>query len=136
MTEKETKDLTVNEKQEVEQAAEKTKPGPVYTPPVDILENEGELVLLADLPGVGPEDLSIDLKENTLTLTGEIGGTEVKDGETVLVEYGVGKYYRQFSLSEKIDQERIDAKLEDGVLRLTLPKVAKAVPRRITINAA
>jgi HSP20 family molecular chaperone IbpA len=136
MAEKETKELTVTEKQEVAPHAEQTKPGPVYRPPVDILENEAEIVLLADLPGVGPEDLTIDLRENTLSLTGEIGGEAEESGETVMTEYGVGRYHRQFSLSEKIDQERIEANLEAGVLRLTLPKVSRAVPRRITVNAA
>ena len=135
MSEKETKELTVAEKHEVDAAAEQTRPGRVFTPPVDIFENDGEIVLMADLPGVGPENLSIDLRENTLTLVGEIDGGE-EEGEAVLTEYGVGRYYRQFSLSEKIDQERIDAKLADGVLRLTLPKVGRMVPRKITVNAA
>ena len=136
MAEKDTKELTVTEKQEVETQAEQTKPGPVFRPPVDILENDAEIVLLADLPGVGPEDLTIDLRENTLSLTGEIGGDGEESGDAVMTEYEVGRYYRQFSLSEKIDQERIEAKLSDGVLRLTLPKVSRAVPRRITVNAA
>lgn len=136
MAEKDTKELTVSDKEEVATHAEQTKPGPVFRPPVDIFENEGEIVLLADLPGVGPEDLTIDLRENTLSLTGEIGDSEDAGGDAVMAEYGVGKYYRQFSLSEKIDQECIDAKFADGVLRLTLPKVGKAVPRRITVNAA
>ena len=135
MAEKETKELTVTEKQEVETHAEQTKPGPVFRPPVDILENDAEIVLLADLPGVDPEDLTIDLRDNTLSLTGEVG-FDAAEGEAVMTEYGVGRYHRQFSLSEKIDQERIEAKLEGGVLRLTLPKVSRAVPRRITVNAA
>ena len=135
MSEKETKELTVAEKHEVDATAEQTRPGRMFTPPVDIFENEGEIVLMADLPGVGPENLTIDLRENTLTLVGEIEG-DGEEGDAVLTEYGVGRYYRQFSLSEKIDQERIEANLADGVLRLTLPKVGRAVPRRITVDAA
>ena len=136
MADKDTKELAVKEKEEVTVQAEHTTPGPVFTPAVDIFEKEEALVLLADLPGVGADGLTIDLRDNTLTLTGDIGGYEVPGGDEVMVEYGVGKYYRQFSLSEKIDQEGIDAKLADGVLRLTLPKVGRAVPRRITVNTA
>ena len=136
MAEKDTKELSVKEKEEATVHTEHTKPGPVFTPAVDIFENDNELVLLADLPGVGTENLTIDLRDNTLTLTGEIEGNGDSGENAVVVEYGVGKYYRRFSLSEKIDQEGIDAKLADGILRLTLPKVGRAVPRTITVNAA
>lgn len=136
MFDKESKELQVKEKQEVTSPAEQTTPGLVFTPSVDIFENEKEIVLLADMPGVKAKDLNIDLRDNTLTLD---GGVEVYEGageETVMMEYDVGKYYRQFSLSEVIDQEKIDAKLKDGVLRLTLPKVEKATPRTITVQAS
>jgi HSP20 family molecular chaperone IbpA len=136
MTEEKNKELTVKEKEEVTVHTEQTKPGPVFTPAVDIFEKDDALVLLADLPGVRPEDLTIDLRENTLTLVGEVDAGGAENACPVMTEYGVGKYYRKFSLSEKIDQEGIDAALADGVLRLTLPKVGKAVPRRIEVNAA
>jgi HSP20 family molecular chaperone IbpA len=136
MEKKETKELTVKEKEEITVNGEQTKPGPVYTPAVDIFEKDDSLVVLADLPGVGTEDLTVDLRDNTLTLVGEIAGGHAVEGEEVVTEYGVGRYYRRFSLSDKIDQEKIDAKLTHGVLRLTLPKVEKAAPRKITVNAA
>ncbi len=129
------KELQVQEKQQMTSPAEQTRPGPVFTPAVDIFETEKDLVLLADMPGVEPEGLDIDLRENTLTLTGEVRPFGGSDEQNVLTEYGVGKYYRQFTLSEVIDQEKIDAKLDRGVLRLTLPKVEKAKPRKIDIKA-
>ena len=135
MTDTDTKELKVKDKQEVSTSAEQTRPGLVFTPEVDILETEKELVLLADMPGVQTKDLNIDLRENVLTLTGDIAPFEGAEEEDILIEYETGKFYRQFTLSEVIDQERIEAALSDGVLRLTLPKVEKATPRRITVTA-
>ena len=128
-------ELKVREKQEAMAPAEGTKPGPVFTPNVDIFETDKAITLLADMPGVKAEDLNIDLRDDTLTLTGEVSPDTDVPGEKVHVEYGTGRYYRQFSLSEVIAQDKIDAKLSDGVLRLTLPKVEKATPRRIAVQA-
>jgi HSP20 family molecular chaperone IbpA len=135
MTDTDTKELKVKDKQEVSSPAEQTRPGLVFTPDVDIFETEKELVLLADMPGVQTKDLTIDLRENVLTLTGDIAPFEGAEEEDILIEYETGKFYRQFTLSEVIDQERIEAALADGVLRLTLPKVEKATPRKITVTA-
>jgi HSP20 family protein len=132
---KNSKDLQVREKQEVTTPAEQTQPGLVFTPSVDIFENEKEIVLLADMPGVKVSDLNIDLRENTLTLNGGVEPVQGDGEEDVVIEYEVGKFYRQFALSELVDQEKIDAQLKDGVLRLTLPKVEKATPRTITVQA-
>ena len=129
-----TKELKIKEKQEVSTPAEQTRPGLVFTPNVDIFETDKELVLLADMPGVKAEDLSIDLRDDTLTLVGDVKPHQELGESEIFIEYEVGKYYRQFSLSEIIDQTKIDAQLEDGVLRLTLPKVEKATPRRISVQ--
>jgi HSP20 family protein len=134
MTESDAKEIQVKPKQEVASPAEQTKPGIVFTPSVDIFETDRELTLLADLPGVTAENLNIDLRENTLTLTGDIDPLEKAGEEDVLIEYETGKYHRQFSLSNVIDQSKIDAKLTDGVLRLTLPKVEEAKPRKIEVK--
>jgi len=136
MAANESKELKIKEKQELRTGAEQTRPGLVFTPQVDIFETEKELVLLADMPGVKAENLSIDLRDDTLSLTGDVAPFEGPDERDISIEYEVGRYYRQFSLSEIIDQEKIDAKLQDGVLHLTLPKVKKATPRKIAIQTA
>jgi len=135
MTESATKELQAKEKMEAAPPVEQTKLGRVFTPAVDIFETEKEITLLADLPGVKREDLSIDLSDDILTLTGEVEPLEGPDEEDTLIEYEIGSYYRQFSLSELIDQNKIDAQLSDGVLRLHLPKVEKASPKKITVKA-
>lgn len=134
MTDSGTKEIQVKPKQELSSPAEQTRPGVVFTPSVDIFETERDLTLLADLPGVTTENLTIDLRENTLTLTGEVSPFETANEQDILIEYETGKYYRQFSLSNVIDQSKINAKLTDGVLRLTLPKVEEAKPRKIEVR--
>lgn len=130
-----TKSMKVKEKQEIQTSAEQTKPGLVFTPDVDIFESETEITLLADMPGVTSDTITVDLNEGILTLNGDVKPWENADETDVMVEFEIGKYHRQFTLSEIIDQEKIEAKLENGVLWLTLPKAEKAKPRKITVNA-
>ncbi len=134
MAETESKALQARAKTEVATPAEQTKPGLIFTPAVDIFETHKEITLLADMPGVKAEGLNIDLRDNTLTLDGEVQPPEGPDEADVLREYRTGKYYRQFTLSQLIDQGKIGAELKDGVLRLRLPKVEAATPRKIAVK--
>jgi HSP20 family molecular chaperone IbpA len=129
------RDMQVKGKQEVAGTAEQTRPGPVFIPPVDIFENENAITLLADMPGVAPDDVNIDVRENTLTLAGEIKPFENADESDILIEYDIGQYYRQFTLPELVDQDKIDAQLKDGVLTLVLPKAEAAKPKKIEIKS-
>jgi HSP20 family molecular chaperone IbpA len=132
----ESKELQATKKHEVAAPAEQTRPGLVFTPVVDIFETGQEMIILADMPGVTADDVKINLEDNVLTLCGNVKPWEGPEESDVLVEFEIGKYYRQFALSDVIDQNDIKAGLEDGVLRLTLPKAKKAVPRQITVTAA
>jgi HSP20 family protein len=131
----ESKELQAKEKHEVAAPAEQTRQGLVFTPEVDIFEMDHEITVLADMPGVAADGVNIELRDGVLTLNGDVKPWEGPDESDVLVEFEIGKYYRQFTLSDAIDQNKIDAKLEDGVLRLTLPKAQKAVPRQIAVTA-
>jgi HSP20 family protein len=122
------------EKERMLGTLEQTRPGPVYTPATDIFENDSAITVLSDMPGVTAPDLKIDLRENTLTLTGRVTVPDRAKESDVLREYHAGTFFRQFMLSEAIDQANIDAKLADGVLRLELPKVERAKPRQITVR--
>lgn len=135
MTDTQSKDLRVRDKQEVTGPAEQTTPGLVFTPAVDIFETEKAITLLADMPGTKADDLTIDLRDDTLTLTADILAIDNSGEEEILTEYETGRYYRQFTLGEIINQESIDAKLYNGVLRLTLPKVEKATPKKIAVKS-
>jgi len=135
MTDTDSKALQAKEKAEVAAPAEQTRPGLVFTPAVDIFETEREITLLADMPGVKSKDLNIDLRDDMLTLDGDVKPPEGTDEVDVIREFRTGKYYRQFTLSQVIDQAKIDAELKEGVLRLRLPKVEAATPRRITVKS-
>lgn len=113
---------------------EQTRPGVVYSPATDIFESENAITLLADMPGVKASDLDIDLRDNVLTLSGRVADPAASAESEVLREYRSGTFFRQFTLAETIDQAKIDAKLNDGVLRLELPKVERAKPRQITVK--
>jgi HSP20 family protein len=129
-------DIQKTEKTGVTTVPEQTRPGAVYSPSVDIFENDNAITVLADMPGVKADDLKIDLRESVLTLTGRVTPRDSPKEVDVLREYQTGTFFRQFTLSETIDQAKIDAKLTDGVLRLELPKVEKARPRQISVRTA
>ena len=129
-------DVLKAEKGNVPTVPEQTRPGPVYSPAVDIFENESSITVFADMPGVKAQDLKVDLRESVLTLTGQVTPPETAREADVLREYESGTFFRQFSLSETIDQTKIDAQLNNGVLRLELPKVERARPRQISVRTA
>ena len=129
-------DVNRTEKGSVPTFPEQTRPGPVYSPAVDIFENESSITVFADMPGVKAQDLKVDLRESVLTLTGQVTSPETAREADVLREYESGTFFRQFSLSETIDQTKIDAQLDNGVLRLELPKVERARPRQISVRTA
>ena len=135
MADNETKEIQVRPKQEVSSPTEQTKSGLVFTPDVDIFETETQITVLADMPGVTTQGLMIDLRDNTLTLQGDAPQQGGDHEHFIVSEYGTGRFYRQFTLSEVIDQSGISASLKNGVLRLDLPKVAKATPRKIEVQA-
>lgn len=128
-----TKELKPKAKEEIPVKVERVRPGRVFSPLVDIYETPQSLVLVADMPGVSGEGVTLDLKENVLTISGRV--TPVPEGETLLLqEYDVGDFYREFQVGELIDQEKIEATMKDGVLTLVLPKAEKALPRRIEVK--
>jgi HSP20 family protein len=98
------------------------RPGPVFLPASDILENQHEIVILADMPGVDGQDVDIDLREDVLTIRGSVSLVEDEKEVSVYREFDWGDYFRQFSLAEVIGQGKIGAKMDNGILRLTLPR--------------
>lgn len=128
-------DLQSTEKRELASETEQTQEGPVFQPAVDIFEKADGITLVADMPGVKSDQLTIDLRESVLTIRGRVTPPESDKETGVAREFAWGSYYRQFTLADSIDQSKIEARLNDGVLRLELPKVEQAKPRQITVKA-
>ncbi len=130
------KEMELRKKQEVGKGAgEGTRPGPVFVPAVDILENINEITVFADMPGVDSKNVEIDLRDNQLTIVGRVEPVEKEKEIPLYKEFNWGDYFRQFTLSDVIDQAKITAKMDNGVLRLVLPKVEKAKPQKIKVIA-
>ncbi len=127
-------ELAVREKREVAAKEERTVPGRFYVPTTDVYETEDALTVVMEVPGVGRDDVAVEVKDDVLRVEGRIDSAKYGGMEPVYTEYGVGHWARSFALSDKVDRERIGAQLEDGVLTLTLPKTAEAKPRRIAVG--
>ncbi len=130
----ENKEMAVREKKELVAKEEKTVSGRYFIPYADIYETDDALGVVLEMPGVEKQDLDIGLENDVLKVEGRIDYAKYKDLEPVYAEYNIGHYARSFALSNAIDQEKISANLEDGVLTLTLPKAKHAQPRRIAIG--
>ncbi len=116
-----------------EEIREQTEAVRSIVPPVDIYETESDVVLVADVPGVEKKSLQLDTDNDELTIRG-IFRQKNGDGKKLIDECVYGEYNRTFTLGDTIDREKITAKLENGVLILTLPKYEKVKPRKITIK--
>ena len=105
----------------------------IYRPRFDIWENDDEMILYGDLPGVMPEDLDVRFENPLLTIHGKVSPRH-DDITFVYGEYGIGDFHRAFTLGEAIDTQRISAELKNGVVTVHLPKNEKVKPRRIEVQ--
>lgn len=116
------------------EAAERIRERRVYLPPTDIYETEDAVTVIADMPGVTRDAVSIELEQNVLTIHGGSRDHQPEGYSPAYQEYGIGDFERTFRLSDEIDREGIEAKLSHGVLTLTLPK-ARPSRKKIAVKA-
>jgi len=115
-----------------EQAGELVQQLPVVAPEVDIFENDSEILLHADMPGVIKDAIAINIDNGKMTLSGM--RRLVTSGAAAWREFGEVEFRRTFSVPQSIDIEKVHAELSNGVLRLHLPKSEAAKPRQIEIK--
>jgi HSP20 family molecular chaperone IbpA len=127
-------ETTVTTTSPVQADAEPTRQRPTFQPRFDIVENDNELVLYGDVPGVGQDDLDIRYENEQLIIHGRVA--DRNEGlETLRQEYTVGDFQRVFTIGEAIDSEAINAEVHNGVLVVHLPKSESAKPKRIAVKA-
>jgi HSP20 family molecular chaperone IbpA len=127
-------ELQVQEKREVERQQEATVPARAFLPPTDIFESDDVLTLVMEMPGVDREAVDVNVENGVLRVEGRLDFSKYEGMQPVYTEYNIGHYRRSFSLSSKVDQDRISAQMQDGVLTLLLPKAEEAKPRRISVG--
>ena len=125
--------LTPEETQNDVAPVERALAGTTYSPRFDIWEDDDEMILYGDLPGVKPEDLDVSLENPVLTIHGKVSPRH-NDIKFLHGEYGIGDFHRTFTVGEAIDTERISAELKNGVVTVHLPKSEKVKPRRIEVK--
>ncbi|MEW5975539.1 MAG: Hsp20/alpha crystallin family protein [Acidobacteriota bacterium] len=107
----------------------------LWSPPVDIYETEGEVILKAELPEVNQNQIDIKVENNTLTISGERAlERDAKRENFHRIERAYGSFSRSFSLPTTIDQEKIRAEYKDGILKLTMPKREETKPKQIKVS--
>lgn len=116
-------------------APERIDDGVYYTPLVDIIENDDAFIFQADLPGVKSEDLDISYDDGALTILGKVHPRQDPNRPYVRREFGVGHFYRSFSLNTDVAADKITAELKNGELTLRVPKAASARVRRIQVTS-
>lgn len=117
-----------------QQAAPEKKAVAALIPPVNVIEDEGGITVTADLPGVSRDRLDVKVNGDTLVIEGEASVAVPRDLDLLYAEMRAPQFRRTFTLSRELDASKIDANLKDGVLKLRIPKVEQARPRRIEVK--
>ena len=113
--------------------SERAEPG-VMLPPVDVVEDALGITLYADLPGVAKDKLHVRIDADALTIEGEVSLPMAGNLEPSHVEVQLPRYQRTFTLGKELDSEKVSAEFRHGVLKLSIPKVEHAKPRKIEIS--
>ena len=116
------------------QVAEPRREEAALLPPVDVIEDANGITLYADLPGVPKGKLNLQVEADTLSIEGELALDMPEGMEATHAEVDLPRYRRVFTLSKELDAEKVSAELNQGVLKLRIPKAEHAQPRRIEVQ--
>jgi HSP20 family protein len=128
------RELQVQRKRELEKKEETTIPARIFLPMTDIYEATDALTVVLEMPGVEKDNVEVSVEDGVLNVQGRLDLNKYQGLTPLYTEYNIGHYSRSFRLSSKIDQNKIAAEMQDGVLSLTLPKTEEAKPRTIRVT--
>jgi HSP20 family protein len=131
----ENKDIQKKKEAAAPEKAERTRDRRVFIPSVDIMEKQDETIVIADMPGIDEGSVDVTLEKNVLEIYGKVDPEIPEKMRLSVSEYGMGDYHRVFTLSDEVDREKIRATVNNGVLRLVLPRAENAKMRRIEVRA-
>ena len=107
-----------------------------FMPAIDVFEQSDAIILVADVPGATPDSVNVEFERGTLTFTAAVRGRQDEANTKFLLrEYGVGHYQRTLEINEQVEADKIEAKLDNGVLTITLPKAEQVRPRKIAVKS-
>ncbi len=122
--------------QNAAQESETARGAPVFRPLADIREHKGGVTVTIEMPGVGPDDVGIELERRVLTIRGRGRVTSPEGYRRLYAEYDEGDYERSFTLSDDLDAREVKASMKNGVLTLELPQAKAVKPKQIKVSAA
>jgi HSP20 family molecular chaperone IbpA len=130
------KDKTSIIKREAEntEAVERARSVKVFVPPVDIYETDNDIFVEADMPGTEEKSIDITLEKDVLCIKAKVDLSEPQEMNLNYSEYETGDFQRSFTLSDAVDQDKIEASYKNGVLKLRLPKAEPAKPKKIEVK--
>jgi HSP20 family protein len=125
------------QKQEMEKGEriERSRAAKIFNPDVDIVERKNDIVVIADMPGIDEASVEITLENNVLSLYGKVDWDIPEKLKLLHGEYGIGDYQRIFTLSGDVNREKIEATVNNGVLKIVLPKAEAAKTKKIAVRA-
>jgi len=130
----ETKEITKKEAH-TPKGTEQISARRLFRPDVDIVERKDDIVIMADMPGVGKDSVDITLENKVLTIYGKVDAEIPEKHKLYISEYGIGDYQRVFNINEEIDRDKIEASVKNGVLKIILPKSEALKARKIEVKA-
>jgi HSP20 family protein len=125
------------QKQEMEKGEriERSREARIFNPDVDIVERKNDIVVVADMPGIDEASVDITLENNVLSIYGKVDWDVPEKLKLIHGEYGIGDYQRVFTLSGDVNREKIEATVNNGVLKIVLPKAEAAKTKKIAVRA-
>lgn len=129
-----TKEIEKQEMEKVERI-ERSRAAKIFNPDVDIIERKDHIMVVADMPGIDEASVDITLENNVLSIYGKVDWDVPDKLKLLHGEYGIGDYQRVFTLSGEVNREKIEATVNNGVLKVILPKAEAAKTKKIAVRA-